>query len=94
MGGLFLAISTLTGLGGELALPILDLTPLRLEAADHQPADGTGQQGRQLMEVVIGRTALFVRDRWVHELDVFQTQIFTLLTGDVAQGTMAIVHPT
>jgi len=87
-------ISTLTGLGGEIALPILDLTPLRIEAGDFQPADGTGQQGQQLMEVVVGRTALFKRDRWVHELDVYQTQIFILLRGDVTQGTQSIVHPT
>jgi len=72
-------LAPLTGLGGELALPILDLTPLRLQAGDHQAADGTGQQGQQLMEVVVGRTALFKRDRWVHELDVYQTQIFILL---------------
>ena len=87
-------VSTLTGLGGELTLPILDLTPLRLEAADHQPADGTGQQGQQLMEVTIGRTALFMRDRWVHELDVFQTQILVLLKGDMAQAVLSIAHPT
>ncbi|MBT9155677.1 MAG: hypothetical protein DDT37_00645 [Firmicutes bacterium] len=90
----YTVVNTLTGIGSELALPILDLTPLRIEAAGHQPAGGTGQQGQQLMEVSIGRTALFVRDRWVHELDVFQTQIFTLLTGDVDQGAMTIVHPT
>lgn len=91
---LYEVVNTLTGLGEELALPILDLTPLRLEAADHQPADGTGQQGQQLMEVAIGRTALFVRDRWVHELDVFQTQTLTLLAGDVTEGALSLVHPT
>jgi spore germination protein KC len=91
---LYDAVNTLSGLGGEIALPILDLAPLRLEAADHQPADGTGQQGQQLMEVTIGRTALFVRDRWVHDLDVFQTQALTLLSGDVTQGALSIAHPT
>jgi len=91
---LYDVINTLTGLGGELVLPILDLTPLRLEPADFQPADGTGQQGQQLMEVVVGRTALFKRDRWVHELDVYHTQILILLRGDVTQGAKSIVHPT
>jgi spore germination protein KC len=87
-------VNTLSGLGGELVLPILDLTPLRLEAGDHRPDDGTGQQGQQLMEVVIGRTALFKRDRLVYELDVFQTQMLVLLKGEVGQGAMSIVHPT
>lgn len=86
-------INTLGGLDGELSLPIIELTDLRLQAGDHLPYAGTDQEGEKLKEVIITRTAIFERDRWVHDLDVYLTQTLVLLVGSTASGSVTIVNP-
>ncbi|MDP3488010.1 MAG: Ger(x)C family spore germination protein [Bacillota bacterium] len=87
------AFTVLSNLGMELSLPILELTPLRLEVGDQGPATGTGQNGEQLQEVILTRMALFNRDKWVTDLDSSITQLFVLLTGDVRKGSITIPIP-
>lgn len=87
-------ITTLTGLGSELVLPVLELTPLRLQRGNDSPNDGTSLQGTQLQEVIITRMALFNRDRWVEALDPYRTQTLVLLRGFVGVGGMTMPHPT
>ena len=85
--------NTLLGLGGELTLPIMELTPLRLQAGDENPATGVGVAGEQLHEVFVRRLAVFSRDRWVADLDQYLVQTFVLLNGDTKVGSKNIVDP-
>jgi len=82
------AINTLTSLGSELVLPIVELVPLRLE-----PADFENLQQQDEKEVIIARVALFDRDRWVSELDPYQTQMLVLLTNNSRQGSLTFANP-
>lgn len=86
-------INTLGGLDGELSLPIIELTNLRLQAGDAVPYSGVDQEGERLQEVLLTRTAIFKRDRWVHDLDVFHSHTLTLLTGSSTGGSVTIVNP-
>lgn len=86
-------INTLGGLQGELSLPIIETTDLRLQAGDAVPYSGVDQEGVRLQEVLITRTAIFDRDRWVHDLDVYLSHTLTLLTGVSAGGSVTIVNP-
>jgi len=86
-------ISTLEGLSGELTLPILELVPLRLMSGDEIPNTGVGQEGEQLNEVIMARMALFNRDRWMADLDTYQTQLFIHLIDDTGRGSITIVNP-
>ena len=79
--------------GRELSLPILELTPLRLEAGDEAPETGLGQDDEELQEVILSRVALFSGDRWVVDLDPLVTQMFILLTGDVRKGGITFPNP-
>lgn len=85
--------NTLTGIGNELAIPIIELAPLRLESGDASPSDATGQSGQQFEEVVISRLALFQRDRWISELDALETMTLVLLLGESHQGVGTIQNP-
>lgn len=85
--------NTLLSLGGELTLPILELTPLRLQAGDENPATGVGVGGEQLHEIFVRRLAVFSRDRWVADLDQYLVQTFVLLTGDTKVGSATILDP-
>lgn len=87
-------IGTLENHGKELAISILDLAPLDLEASSNQADDGTGQSGEQYAEVVLARIAIFRRDRWVETLDRFETNTLVLLLGEAAQGVSAVVSPS
>jgi spore germination protein KC len=87
------AINTLSGIGSELALPILDLAPLSLQSAINLPDDGTGLSGGQYKEVKMERTALFQRNRWVATLDRLETNILTLLLGEGSRGIAVVPNP-
>lgn len=77
----------------SLTLPILGLTPLALTSGDETPASGIGQGGEQFMEISMGGTALFNRDRWVAELSVRETQTLAALIGEAKEGASAIPNP-
>ncbi|KAF0195109.1 MAG: hypothetical protein FD169_1564 [Bacillota bacterium] len=86
-------INTLTVHGNELAIPILELTPLRLEAGDEKPEVGVGIDDEPYQEVLVARTALFSRDKWVQDLDPYLTQVFINLVGATKSGTRTIPNP-
>jgi spore germination protein KC len=89
------ALNTLSAKGSELVLPILELTPLRLEPGDERASESEGGQGggKPLQEVVISRTALFSQDKWVSELDPFVTQNLNLLIGGGRSGALTVPSP-
>ncbi len=87
-------VNTLTSLGKEPAIPILDLVPLDLMSGTDMPNDGTGQSGQRYQEVMMYRTAVFKRDRWVDTLDRFQTNTLVLLLGGSRQGVGSTPNPS
>lgn len=87
-------VNTLTSLGKEPAIPILDLVPLELISGTNLPDDGTGQSGQRYEEVMMYRTAIFERDRWVDTLDRFQTNTLVLLLGGSRQGVGSTPNPS
>lgn len=87
------AINILEGTGSELALPILDLAPLDLSSGAQLPPDGTGQGGERYTEVVMARTALFSRDRWIDTLDRLETNILLRLFGKSMQSVITMPNP-
>lgn len=87
-------INTLSSFGSELALPILELRPLRTKSGDERPDAGVSVDDVQYQEIYLERTALFIRDRWVHDLDLHQTQVFVLLSGASQEGSLVIPNPS
>lgn len=86
-------VNTLTSLGKEPAVPILDLVPLALVSGTNLPDDGTSQSGQRYQEVMMHRTAVFERDRWVDTLDRFQTNTLVLFMGGSRQGVGSAPNP-
>ncbi|MBS3937857.1 MAG: Ger(x)C family spore germination protein [Peptococcaceae bacterium] len=85
--------NVLGGLGSEITAPILELTPLRLQAGDEKPEVGLGLANEQLREVFVRRLAVFRRDRWVADFDQYLVQTFVLLTGTTKMGSLNITNP-
>jgi spore germination protein KC len=86
-------INSLLSTGQDFSLPILDLAPLQLGSGTDLPPDGNSQSGERYSEVVMSRTALFRKDRWVETLDQPWTFMLVLLLGAGTQSATSLPNP-